>query len=66
LVIDQLFVVRLLLRFGPFQNAPRGIFRAKTFLRVIGVTVLSGKALVRPKSNCASTPAQAKMGVRWH
>jgi hypothetical protein len=63
---DQRFVAQLLLRFGPFQNARRGIFRAKRFLRVIGVTVLSGKALVRPKSNCASTPARAKMGIRWH
>jgi hypothetical protein len=33
-VIDQLIVTQLLLRFGTFQNAPRGILVAEAFLRV--------------------------------
>jgi len=42
-------IMQLLLRFGPFQNAPRGIFLAKTFLRVIGSHSIVGQDLSTTK-----------------
>jgi hypothetical protein len=64
LVIDQLFVAQLLLRFGPFQNTPRDIFVAKTsytFLLLMRVVELSGTGRIALRSYIQSSTKLQKL-----